>query len=125
MAENTVLLFQPDHIDWGVKKLDDFIKSKSVIVEALDGPACRLFLNQTNKFVSPYVPDDLKPEIHSALDAVIDEAYDEAIEDAIDLLGELVDKVEILKPGVKELLKGVLEIISATLVSLLPEESEE
>ena len=128
MAENTILLFNDDHIKWGYKTLDDafdfkeIIKNKLVgaIVEGVDGPAWRISLNTLNKAVSPYIPDEYKDEVHAALDDVIDgdDDYTEAIANAFEILEQLKDKIN-APEWVLSTLDAVIALMEAGLNVLL------
>jgi len=119
MGENTKLLFLKEHINWGAEKVDDFLKFKNVILEAVDRPAAKFTFRQLNKVVSPYIPDEYKPQIQGALTSVINKEYPDAVKDAIDLINELIEDIEKLPDVIKELAKGLLEIIKAAIVSMI------
>jgi len=113
------LLLLEKHVDWGVEKIDNLIKG-GVIVEALDGPAARITLNQLNKYASPYVPDDLKKEIQDILDAVIIGDTKEMAAEAVDLLEHIVNtRLVNIKPTANEIIIALLSLVKAALDALL------
>lgn len=123
---NEMLLLLDNHIEFAAKQIDDrVIKSNNVFIEALDGPVAKFVLVQLNKFASPYVADELKPNIHEALDAVVLGEYPEAVSNAIELLEQLVQEADKLSPMVKEVTVALLELVKAALLSLMENKEEE
>ena len=118
MAENTILLLTDSHINFVADQVEKLIESENVIIEALDRPAAKLTTKYLNKLVSPYIPDVLKDDIQAALDAVIAGDHDDAVDEAFDAIGELLDTIEI-KDGVREILKALLSLLEAALISLV------
>lgn len=117
MAENVVLLFKPNHIEFGKDVLDKYTFQKPP-ADIVDGPIYGFGLNFLNKAVSKYIPDEFKPEFHEAMDLVVDGDYDDAGAEAIDMVKQLVEKWEKLGPGAKEIVLGLLEIIKGALAGL-------
>ena len=122
---NTELLLLDAHIEWAANEIDEFvIKSDNAFVEAIDGPAAKLVLGQLNKYVSPYVADEFKPQIHVALDKVVAAEYPEAISEALTLINDIVEASQNVSPVAKEIVTAVLELIKAALMSLLQKQME-
>jgi hypothetical protein len=116
---NELLLLLDEHIEFAAQEVDDLVKSKNPLIEALDKPAAKLVLNYLNKVASPHVPDEYKPKIQEALNDVVAASYADAVEDAIDVVEEIILDLESLKPGVKEIVIALLSMVSAALKSLL------
>ena len=125
---NVVPLFKPTHIEWAAQRVDDevdfkeLIKNKVVgaIAEGLDKKAVEITLLALNAKVSQYVPDDYKDNIHSALDDVIDGDgdYTEAVNEALDLLGEILDDVNV-NDTVNTILSALIELLRVGLLSMI------
>ena len=121
MAENTLLLLTPDQVDWVAEKVDQVIKADG-IVEALDKPAAKLFIGLANKYVSLYVPDEYKDEIQAVLTDVMEANYPEAITDAAQAIEAIIQNIEKIKPGVKEIIISLLNLIAAALATMVVKE---
>ena len=116
MGTNTIPLFLDSHLDFFAEVLDN-VTFKKGPVDAVDRPIYRLALGMLNKTVSDDIPDEFKPEFHEAVDLVVDGDYDDAGAEAIDLVIQLVGKLNV-KPGVKEIIVGVLTIAKGALAGL-------
>lgn len=116
------LLLLDSHVDFVAQKVDDLIKSKNAIIEALDKPAAKLVVNYLNRAASPHVPEEYHAKIQEALTDVVNAEYDDAVEDALFVVNEVIQDIEALKPGVKEIIAALLSMVSAALVSLLDKE---
>ena len=122
--ENKLLLLLDSHIDFASEKLDALKDFKNIVWETLDGHLIKMGLKQLNKAVSPYVPDEYKPDIHEALTAIVNEDYGEAAENGIEVLELALENMKKLPPVVKEIASGLLEIIKATVVALIEDKKE-
>jgi len=117
MADNVMLLFLDNHLDFAAQKLDD-ITFKKPPIDVVDKPIYRLALGMLNKFVSKEIPDEYKESFHEVMDLVVEGDYDDAGAEAVDIVKELVEDWDLLKPGVKEIVLGVLDIVKGALASL-------
>jgi non-homologous end joining protein Ku len=132
--ENTLLLLQENHIEWGATKADEMLDFKEIIknvfvgtaAEALDYRVFKMVLAAINTKVSPFIPDEYKDEVWLALDDVIDgdSDYKDAITEAIEVLSQLKDKLT-LPEWVNKLLDTLLDLMKASLEFLLKQKTEE
>jgi hypothetical protein len=117
-----------EFVDFAGEKVDDLKKFRNPLLEAIDGPGTKLFLNQVvNRYVSPLIPEEVKLESHEAQMAVV-EAYKDSVlteeekEDIAiqlaDIPEKIIERVD-LNPGVQQMVKATFDFIDGVLKEVI------
>ena len=117
-----------DYLIDGIDDLTDKIKKKgigSMIIEVVERPASRLVFNQLNKVSSPLVPDYIKDNIHRGFDKLEEKDYKGAAEEVATIPVEIIEASEKLSPGQKEIVIGIVTLVTGTIIELTIDKDKE
>lgn len=112
-----LLLLTDSQVELLAQKADDIVLKKGA-GDVIDGPVFKFAFKQINKAVSPKIPDEYKVPFQEALDEVLQGNFDDAGAEAIDLVKELVADWKDLKPAVKDIVNGLLDIAKGALAGI-------
>jgi len=110
-----------DYLVKGVDLLTDKIEKKTLgtrILELIEKPTANIFFGQLNRIASPHVPDYIKDNIHRSFDNLDAKNYEDAAKEIASVPVEIIEHSEKLDPGKKEIIIGVINIITGTIIEL-------
>jgi len=107
-----------EQIKFFSEKADEWIKSENVIIEAVDGLAVKILLNQVNKYISPLLDDELKEDLQSVINEALDSDWEGVALQVLDIIEDEIEDLE-LSDGAQSIIRGIFTLLDGIIQEVL------